>query len=48
MGSSAWGTTRSLVDFSDQLPRLPTGKPDKPDKRRLRDAFWAGHESRLV
>jgi long-chain acyl-CoA synthetase len=33
------------VDFSDQLPRLPTGKLYT---RRLRDAFWAGHESRLV
>jgi long-chain acyl-CoA synthetase len=33
------------VDFTDQLPRLPTGKLYK---RKLRDAFWVGHASRVV
>ncbi len=33
------------IDFSDQLPRLPTGKLYK---RVLRDAYWAGHKSRIV
>ncbi|MES2716050.1 MAG: AMP-binding protein [Pseudomonadota bacterium] len=33
------------VDFSDELPRLPTGKLYK---RKLRDAYWAGHKSRIV
>ena len=33
------------VDFSDALPRLPTGKLYK---RKLRDAYWAGHKSRIV
>ncbi len=33
------------VDFSDELPRLPTGKLYK---RKLRDAYWAGHQSRIV
>lgn len=33
------------IDFSAQLPRLPTGKLYK---RLLRDAFWAGHASRIV
>ena len=33
------------VDFSDQLPRLPTGKLYK---RLLRDPYWAGHQSRIV
>ncbi len=33
------------VDFSDQLPRLPTGKLYK---RTLRDPFWVGHASRIV
>jgi len=33
------------VDFSDQLPRLPTGKLYK---RVLRDAYWAGHKSRIL
>jgi long-chain acyl-CoA synthetase len=33
------------VDFSEQLPRLPTGKLYK---RTLRDAFWVGHASRVV
>ena len=35
---------RSL-DFSHELPRLPTGKLYK---RKLRDAYWAGHASRIV
>ncbi len=33
------------IDFSDELPRLPTGKLYK---RKLRDAYWAGHTSRIV
>jgi long-chain acyl-CoA synthetase len=33
------------VDFTEQLPRLPTGKLYK---RVLRDAFWVGHASRVV
>jgi long-chain acyl-CoA synthetase len=33
------------VDFTDQLPRLPTGKLYK---RTLRDAFWVGHASHIV
>jgi long-chain acyl-CoA synthetase len=33
------------VDFSDALPRLPTGKLYK---RKLRDPYWAGHKSRIV
>ncbi len=33
------------VDFSDALPRLPTGKLYK---RTLRDAFWVGRASRIV
>jgi len=33
------------VDFSDQLPRSPTGKLYK---RKLRDPYWVGHESRIV
>jgi len=33
------------VDFSPQLPRLPTGKLYK---RLLRDPYWAGHKSRIV
>jgi long-chain acyl-CoA synthetase len=33
------------IDFSDELPRLPTGKLYK---RKLRDAYWAGHKSRIV
>ncbi|MGJ7508837.1 AMP-binding protein [Variovorax sp. GT1P44] len=33
------------VDFTDQLPRLPTGKLYK---RTLRDAYWVGHASRIV
>jgi long-chain acyl-CoA synthetase len=33
------------IDFSDALPRLPTGKLYK---RKLRDPYWAGHKSRIV
>ena len=33
------------IDFSEQLPRLPTGKLYK---RVLRDAYWAGHKSRIL
>ncbi len=33
------------IDFSHALPRLPTGKLYK---RLLRDAYWAGHKSRIV
>ena len=33
------------IDFSDQLPRLPTGKLYK---RTLRDPYWAGRKSRIV
>ena len=33
------------IDFSHELPRLPTGKLYK---RKLRDAYWAGHNSRIV
>jgi long-chain acyl-CoA synthetase len=33
------------IDFSHALPRLPTGKLYK---RKLRDAYWAGHSSRIV
>ena len=33
------------IDFSEQLPRLPTGKLYK---RTLRDPYWAGHKSRIV
>ena len=33
------------VDFTEQLPRLPTGKLYK---RHLRDAYWQGHASRIV
>ena len=33
------------IDFSAQLPRLPTGKLYK---RLLRDPYWAGHKSRIV
>ncbi len=33
------------IDFSHELPRLPTGKLYK---RKLRDAYWAGHGSRIV
>lgn len=33
------------IDFTEQLPRLPTGKLYK---RHLRDAYWKGHASRIV
>ncbi len=33
------------IDFTPQLPRLPTGKLYK---RLLRDPYWAGHQSRIV
>lgn len=33
------------IDFTAQLPRLPTGKLYK---RHLWDAYWAGHASRIV
>jgi long-chain acyl-CoA synthetase len=33
------------VDFVDELPRDPNGKLYK---RRLRDRYWEGHESRVV
>jgi len=33
------------IDFTDKLPRLPTGKLYK---RVLRDAYWEGHKSRIV
>jgi len=33
------------IDFTDNLPRLPTGKLYK---RTLRDPYWAGHKSRIV
>jgi len=33
------------VDFSEQLPRSPIGKLYK---RKLRDPYWVGHESRIV
>ena len=33
------------IDFADELPRLPTGKLYK---RKLRDAYWDGHENKLL
>jgi long-chain acyl-CoA synthetase len=33
------------VDFTDELPRHPTGKLYK---RLLRDKYWEGHASRIV
>jgi long-chain acyl-CoA synthetase len=33
------------VDFTDALPRLPTGKLYK---KPLRDKYWQGHASRIV
>jgi long-chain acyl-CoA synthetase len=33
------------IDFTDELPRLPTGKLYK---KALRDDYWAGHRSRIV
>jgi long-chain acyl-CoA synthetase len=33
------------IDFTDALPRLPTGKLYK---KPLRDKYWAGHKTRIV
>jgi long-chain acyl-CoA synthetase len=33
------------IDFTDELPRLPTGKLYK---KGLRDKYWAGHKSRIL
>jgi long-chain acyl-CoA synthetase len=33
------------IDFTEKLPRLPTGKLYK---RVLRDAYWEGHKTRIV
>jgi long-chain acyl-CoA synthetase len=33
------------IDFTEQLPRLPTGKLYKA---RLRDPYWAGHATRVL
>jgi long-chain acyl-CoA synthetase len=33
------------IDFTEQLPRLPTGKLYK---KALRETYWAGHKSRIV
>jgi long-chain acyl-CoA synthetase len=33
------------IDFTEELPRLPTGKLYK---RLLRDQYWAGHTTRIV
>lgn len=33
------------IDFTDELPRSPTGKLYK---RLLRDAYWAGHQTSIV
>ena len=33
------------VDFTDELPREPNGKLYK---RRLRERYWAGHESLII
>jgi long-chain acyl-CoA synthetase len=33
------------IDFTTELPRLPTGKLYK---KALRDKYWAGHKSRIV
>jgi long-chain acyl-CoA synthetase len=33
------------IDFTDELPRLPTGKLYK---RLLRDQYWEGHVSRII
>ena len=33
------------IDFTDAMPRLPTGKLYK---KPLRDKYWAGHGSRIV
>jgi long-chain acyl-CoA synthetase len=41
---AAYKVPRS-VDFTEELPRLPTGKLYK---RLLRDRYWEGHQSRIV
>jgi long-chain acyl-CoA synthetase len=33
------------IDFVTELPRTETGKMQK---RKLRDRYWQGHQSRLV
>lgn len=33
------------IDFSEELPRLPTGKLYK---RQLRDAYWEGHANKIL
>jgi len=33
------------IDFTEQLPRLPTGKLYK---RQLRDPYWAGRSSKIA
>ncbi len=33
------------IDFTDELPRLPTGKLYK---KALRDEYWVGHRNRIV
>ena len=33
------------IDFTAELPRLPTGKFYK---RELRERYWAGHTSRIL
>jgi long-chain acyl-CoA synthetase len=33
------------IDFASELPRTETGKMQK---RKLRDRYWQGHDSRLV
>jgi long-chain acyl-CoA synthetase len=33
------------IDFTEELPRLPTGKLYK---RLLRDQYWQGHVSRII
>ena len=33
------------IDFATELPRTETGKMQK---RKLRDRYWQGHDSRLV
>ena len=33
------------IDFADELPRLPTGKLYK---RKLREAYWEGHDNKIL
>jgi long-chain acyl-CoA synthetase len=33
------------IDFTEQLPRLPTGKLYKA---KLREPYWAGHATRVL